>query len=83
MKLAVEILLLLSAVPPLVVLWRGPTLWDRLAGASSLNTRVALVLAAHAAFSGHEILLDVALAYAILGFLGTVLVARFGERGER
>lgn len=52
-------------------------------GGLLLNTRVALVLAAHAAFSGHEILLDVALAYAILGFLGTVLVARFGERGER
>lgn len=83
MKHVMEILLLLSAVPPLLVLWRGPTLWDRLAGASSLNTRVALVLAAHAAFSGHEILLDVALAYAILGFLGTVLLARFSERGER
>lgn len=82
MKLFVEILLLLSAIPPLVVLWRGPSLWDRLAGASSLNGRVTLVLVAHAAFSGHQILLDVALAYAILGFLGTVLVARFGERGE-
>lgn len=81
MKLVVEILLLLSAIPPLVVLWRGPSLWDRLAGASSLNVRVALVLVTHAAFSGHQILLDVALAYAILGFLGTVLVARFGERG--
>ncbi len=83
MRLAVEVLLLLSALPPLVVLWRGPRLWDRLAGASSLNTRVVLILAAHAALFGYEILLDVALAYAILGFLGTVLVARFGERGER
>ncbi|MBC7222189.1 pH regulation protein F [Candidatus Bipolaricaulota bacterium] len=83
MILLVEVLLGLSAIPPLLVLWRGPTLWDRLAGASSLNLRVALILAAHAALSGHGILLDVALAYAIFGFLGTVLVARFGERGER
>lgn len=83
MRLITEVLLVLSAIPPLVVLWRGPTLWDRLCGAASLNVRVALVLAAHAAFSGYEPLLDVALAYAILGFLGTVLVARFGERGER
>ncbi|MCS7240037.1 MAG: monovalent cation/H+ antiporter complex subunit F [Candidatus Bipolaricaulota bacterium] len=82
MRLITEIFLILSAVFPLVVLWRGPTLWDRLCGASSLNVRIALVLAAHAAFSGHELLLDVALAYAILGFLGTVLVARFGERSE-
>jgi multicomponent Na+:H+ antiporter subunit F len=75
--------LCLTAVPPLVRLWVGPTLWDRLIGAASLNVRVALALAAEAAFTGHGILLDVALAYAILGFLGTVLVARFGERGER
>ncbi len=83
MKLITEIFIIASAISPLIVLWRGPTLWDRLCGAASLNVRVALVLAAHAAFSGHELLLDVALAYAILGFLGTVLVARFGERGER
>lgn len=82
MTTVVEVLLGLSALPPLLVLWRGPTLWDRLAGAASLNIRVTLFLAAHAAFSGHGLLLDVALAYAILGFLGTVLLARFGERGE-
>ncbi len=83
MRLYVVAALALTAVPPLVRLWIGPTVWDRLIGASSLNVRVALALAAEAAFSGHGILLDVALAYAILGFVGTVLVARFAERGER
>jgi len=78
----VEVLLGLSAIPPFLVIWRGPSLWDRLVGVNSLNLRVTLFLAAHAAFSGHGLLLDVALAYAILGFLGTVLLARFGERGE-
>lgn len=48
-----------------------------------LNVRVALALAAEAAFAGQGILLDVALAYAVLGFVGTVLVARFAERGQR
>jgi multicomponent Na+:H+ antiporter subunit F len=83
MKIAVLAALLATALPPLGRLWWGPTLWDRLTGAASLNVRVALALAAEAAFTGHGILLDVALAYAVLGFLGTVLVARFGERGER
>jgi multicomponent Na+:H+ antiporter subunit F len=82
MNVAVEVLLGLSAIPPFLRIWRGPTLWDRLVGAASLNLRVILFLAAHAAFFGHGLLLDVALAYAILGFLGTVLLARFGERGE-
>lgn len=83
MSLLMEVLLGLSAIPPFLVIWRGPSLWDRVCGASSLTVRLALVLAAHAAFSEHGILLDVALSYAVLGFLGTVLVARFGERGER
>ncbi len=83
MSVVLSTVIALSALPPLVRLWRGPTLWDRLAGASSLNVRVTLVLALEAARSGHGVLLDVALAYAMLGFLGTVLVARFGERGER
>lgn len=83
MKTYVVAALALTAVPPLGRLWVGPTLWDRLAGAASLNVRVALALAAEAAFSGHGILLDVSLAYAILGFVGTVLVARFAERGGR
>lgn len=78
-----EVGVLITAALPLFRLWKGPTLWDRLAAASSLNVRVALVLACEASFTGRGLLLDVALAYAALGFLGTVLVARFGERGER
>jgi len=83
MMLVVTVAVVLSAVPPLFRLWRGPTLWDRLAGAASVNVRITLLLAAEAVRMGHSVLLDVAFAYAVLGFLGTVLVARFGERGER
>lgn len=83
MKTGIEAGLVVSAILPLWRLWRGPTLWDRLAGASSLNVRVALLLITEAVLSGQGLLLDVALAYAALGFLSTVLLARFGERGER
>ena len=80
---ALGIAVLASAAFPLVRLWRGPTFWDRVAGANSLNVRVALALAAEGIQGGKAVLLDVALAYALLGFLGAVLLARFGERGER
>ncbi|HEU68339.1 MAG TPA: cation:proton antiporter [Candidatus Acetothermia bacterium] len=83
MRTAVLATLFATALLPLGRLWKGPTLWDRLTGAASLNVRIALALAAEAAFAGHGILLDVALSYALLGFLGTVLVARFAERGQR
>lgn len=75
--------ILATSLPPLWRLWRGPTLWDRLAGAGAINVRIALVLACQASLGGQGALLDVALAYTALSFLGTVLVARFGERGER
>lgn len=80
---AFGIAILASATLPLLRLWRGPTFWDRVAGANSLNVRVALALAAEGIQGGKAVLLDVALAYALLGFLGAVLLARFGERGER
>lgn len=80
---AFGIAILASAALPLLRLWRGPTFWDRVAGANSLNVRVALALAAEGIQGGKAVLLDVALAYALLGFLGAVLLARFGERGER
>jgi multicomponent Na+:H+ antiporter subunit F len=83
LKECLEAGILVSAAFPLLRLWQGPSLWDRLAGASSLNVRVALLLACEASLTGQGLLLDVAFAYAALSFLGTVLLARFGERGER
>ncbi len=76
-------LIIASAVPPFLRLWRGPNFWDRVAGANGVNVRVALVLALEGIAGGKAVLLDVALGYALLGFLGAVLLARFGERGER
>ncbi len=46
MRTAVLAALFASALPPLGRLWVGPTLWDRLTGAASLNVRIALALAA-------------------------------------
>ncbi len=83
MMVIYQALILATAVPPLWRLWQGPTFWDRVAGANGLNVRVALVLALEGVLGGRAVLLDVALAYALLGFLGAVLLARFGERGER
>ena len=76
-------LIIATALFPLLRLWRGPHFWDRVAGANGINVRVALVLALEGVAGGRAVLLDVALGYALLGFLGAVLLARFGERGER
>lgn len=58
----------------------GPTIWDRLLGLNMIASKilVAIVILAHLMDLGF--LLDIALVYAVLGFLGTVLVARFIEK---
>lgn len=78
----VEGVLLASIVPLLFILARGPTAWDRLLAYNSAANRVAAVLAISAVLSQQPVLLDVAIVYAALSFIGVVALARFMERGE-
>jgi multicomponent Na+:H+ antiporter subunit F len=78
---AFEILLLVSLVPGLLLLWRGPTPWDRLLAYNSSANRVIVAVCLVAVVSGETMLLDVAIGYAALSFLGVVIISRFLERG--
>jgi len=75
---------LLAAVAMLLVLYRfikGPTAVDRVIAFDGLTivTITAILLGALA--EGRGIYLDVALVYALLSFLGVIVVARFLEGG--
>jgi len=77
----VEGILLLSLA---AILWRllaGPTPWDRLLAYNSASNRVVAVLAIAAVTAGRSVVLDVAVVYVALSFLGIVVLARFMERG--
>jgi len=78
---AIEIVLLASLAAVLLRLLRGPTSWDRLLAYNSASNRVVGVLAIAAVTTGRSALLDVAIAYIALSFLGIVILARFMERG--
>ena len=84
----VEVLIYLAAtiagVAFLLALWRfilGPTAADRIIAFDGLTivSITGIVLAALA--EGRGIYLDVALVYALLSFLGVIVVARYIERG--
>ncbi|MGD9675655.1 MAG: monovalent cation/H+ antiporter complex subunit F [Candidatus Bipolaricaulia bacterium] len=64
----------------LVRFFLGPTTWDRLAAANSASTRVVLLMSLAAVSLDSAALLDVALVYAALSFLGVVIFARTLER---
>ena len=76
----VEAILLLTSLLVLYRLWRGPTAWDRLLAYNSASNRVVVLLAVVGVATGQPIIIDVAIAYAAISFLGVVIVARFMER---
>ena len=78
---SVEIVLFASIGAILYRLWRGPTSWDRLLAYNSAANRVVVVVAVVGVLAQQAVLLDVAIVYASLSFLGVVVLARFMERG--
>lgn len=57
----------------------GPTVWDRILAVNSFGTKTVLLIALLAAFAGRADYLDVALAYALINFIGTVALMRYCE----
>ncbi len=80
---AVEIAVAASLVVVLWRLFRGPTAWDRLLAYNAVSNRGILLLALVGIAEGRTVLLDVALVYGMLSFLGVVIVSQFLERGVR
>lgn len=64
----------------LVHLARGPSTADRIAALDLLLVVVVSAIAVQAARTGEGTYLDVLVVVALLGFVGTVTVARFIER---
>ncbi len=70
----------LSTVGSLVRVVIGPTVWDRLLGLGLAASKITLAIIVVALRTGAGYVLDLALLFSILGFLVTVLLARFIER---
>jgi multisubunit Na+/H+ antiporter MnhF subunit len=58
---------------------KGPSVADRAVAADSIDILADMALILFALFSGRGIYLDIALVTAVLGFIGSVLVARYLE----
>jgi multicomponent Na+:H+ antiporter subunit F len=60
----------------------GPTVYDRIAAANMLGTKTVLMIAVYAFLSGRTDILDIALVYALINFLGIVAVLKLVEYGN-
>ena len=63
------------------ILW-GPRAQDRVVGLDSLYSNAMLLLLAFGIASGSSLYFEAALVIALLGFVGTVALAKFLLRGE-
>ncbi len=67
------------ALTLLIRLIKGPSVADRAVAADSIDILADMALILFALASGRGIYLDIALVTAVLGFIGSVLVARYLE----
>lgn len=55
----------------------GPTVWDRLLGFNLMSSKLIMIIMICAIIFEMNFLLDIALTYALLGFISTIFITRF------
>jgi len=60
----------------------GPTLYDRILAINMVGTKTVLLIAVFAVLSGRTDMIDIALMYALINFIGVVAVLKLVEQGN-
>jgi multicomponent Na+:H+ antiporter subunit F len=60
----------------------GPTTYDRIAAVNMFGTKTVLLIAVLAFFSGRSDLLDIALVYTLINFIGVVAALKLVTQGN-
>lgn len=77
--LIAAIIYVILALLLLYRVFRGPTAADRMCAADALDLVSASALVLYSLYTGRSIYLDIAMVAGLLGFVGTVFVARYLE----
>ncbi|MFP4531115.1 MAG: monovalent cation/H+ antiporter complex subunit F [Desulfobacterales bacterium] len=83
LKFTTELVLVLLTLAILFAFIRlaiGPDPADRIVALDLISVLIVAYLGAVSIYTGEKAFLDVAIAYALIAFLGTVALARFRER---
>ena len=81
MILVAALALILSMALVLARALRGPTRYDRILAANNLGTKTALLIAVYGFLDGRPDFLDIALAYALINFIGIIAVLKYFAGG--
>ena len=80
MFLTVSLAILATMVLALIRAVRGPTVYDRVLAVNMFGTKTALLLSVVAFLYGRPDFLDLALAYALINFVGVLAVLEFFQK---
>ncbi len=82
MYVAVSLAILVTMVLALARALRGPTVYDRVLAVNMFGTKTVLLIAVFAFLSERTDILDIALIYALINFIGVVAVLKLVEHGN-
>ena len=68
---------LIAMALALVRALRGPTVFDRIVSVNAFGTLTVVLIAVHGFLTGRPEFLDIALAYALITFIGVIAVTKF------
>ncbi|MCP5432287.1 MAG: pH regulation protein F [Alphaproteobacteria bacterium] len=71
------IAIVVSMILALVRAVFGPTVFDRILAANMFGTKTVLLIAVAGFLMGRPDFLDIALAYALINFIGTIAIMKF------
>lgn len=82
MFIAVSLAILVTMALALARALMGPTVYDRIAAINMFGTKTVLLIAVLAFITGRTDLLDIALVYALINFIGVVAVLKLVVNGD-
>jgi len=74
---AVTAAVLTAMALALVRALRGPTVFDRIVSVNAFGTLTVVLIAVHGFLTGRPEFLDIALAYALISFIGVIAVTKY------
>ncbi|MCL2827243.1 MAG: monovalent cation/H+ antiporter complex subunit F [Oscillospiraceae bacterium] len=67
----------------LLVVVKGPSIWDRLLAINLIAVKVTIIIILFASIYESAFLLDAAIIYTLSGFIGTIFIALFFSKKEK
>ena len=76
-------MLILAILVSFIRLLLGPTIWDRLLMVNLISAKVVMFMAVYAIWENSLLIMDIAIAYSIVGFLTITLLSKYIMTGGR